>query len=478
MNMKKAALINAVGKYSQVIIQLIISAVLSRILSSDDYGVVAIVTVFSTFFATLSNMGFGTAIIQRKDLTEKDVNNIFTFTFYISIGLAAVFALMSFPIAWFYKDNVYIPITLMLSISLFFNAMNMVPNGMMNRDKQFVKIAARTIVVYSAAGIIAIILALLHFRFYALIIQTILASAITFFWNYFSTKPRLLKKVDMTSIRKVANYSGFQFAFNFINYFAGNLDNLLTGKFFGKSELGYYNKAYTLSLYPVNNLNGVISPVLHPILSDFQNDKETLYRKYMKVLKLLVLIGIYVEAVCYYAGREIITIMYGGKWENSIICFQMLSLCIVFRMVNSSSSAIFQSLGNTKLLFINGTINTCISVIAILIGIFAFGDIQHLSICVACAYICHYLTASYMLISMGFGFRQRDYYKELAPDLLILAVTMAACFLIRINISSVIVSAVVKVAVVSAVFLAMIILTKEYKVLLMLLPKRFRAKSS
>lgn len=75
-SVKRAALINAAGKYSKVLIAIIINSILARILSADDYGVVAVITVFSTFFATFSDMGFGPAIIQNKNLTTKDIDNI------------------------------------------------------------------------------------------------------------------------------------------------------------------------------------------------------------------------------------------------------------------------------------------------------------------------------------------------------------------------------------------------------------------
>ena len=94
--MKKAALINASGKYSKVLLSVIVNAVLARILSADDYGIVAIITVFSTFFATFSDMGFGPAIIQNKDLTKEDISNIYSFTVYISFALMLLFAICSF----------------------------------------------------------------------------------------------------------------------------------------------------------------------------------------------------------------------------------------------------------------------------------------------------------------------------------------------------------------------------------------------
>lgn len=239
MDIKKATIINATGKYSKILFSLVVNAVLARILYAEDYGIVAVITVFSTFFTTISDMGFGPAIIQNKGLTEKDVDNIFSFTVYISLALMVIFAICSFPIAAFYGNQVYVSLGWMLSVSLLFNALNMVPNGMLNRDKKFVSIAVRTVVVYLGSAAITILLAFMGMRYYALTIQAILTAFFTFAWNYATTKPHFHLRFEMDSIKKVLNYSGYQFAFNLVNYFSRNLDNLLTGKFMGNAELGY-----------------------------------------------------------------------------------------------------------------------------------------------------------------------------------------------------------------------------------------------
>ena len=98
MNMRKAALVNAIGKYSKIFLSLVVNAILARILSPNDYGIVAVITVFSTFFTTFSDMGFGPAIIQNKELTEDDIGNIYSFTVYISVGLMFVFSICSISI--------------------------------------------------------------------------------------------------------------------------------------------------------------------------------------------------------------------------------------------------------------------------------------------------------------------------------------------------------------------------------------------
>ena len=471
LSVKKAALINGIGKYSKIAFSILVGAILARILSPEDYGIVAVITVFSTFFTTFSDMGFGSAIIQNKQLTQDDIDNIFSFTVYISIGLMLVFGICSFPIASFYGNSVYVPLGQLLSIALLFNALNMVPNGILNRDKKFVSIALRTVVVYISASIIAIILALFGFRYYALVVQSILTAFFQFVWNYATTRPKFRWKFRLQSIRKVLNYSAYQFAFNLVNYFSRNLDNLLTGKLMGSAELGYYNKAYTLMLYPVNNLTGVVSPVLHPILSEYQEKKQIIYMKYLKIVKLLACIGIYVAPVCYLGSEEIISILYGNNWSQSVVCFQLLSIAILPQMINSSAGSIFQALGNTRLLFANSCINTIITVFAILCGVFIGGNIETLSACVAIAYVFHFCTAFYMLIKMGFKYKIRFFIKDIAPELLILVIMIVSVFLYPFSIQNTFLSILVK-CLWLGVFLAFgIFVSKDYKLFVNLVKK-------
>ena len=87
-SIKRAAMINAIGKYSKVLLSIVVEVVLARLLTPHDYGIVAVVTVFTTFFSIFSDMGLGTAIIQRKDLTKEDINQIYTFSVYLVLILS------------------------------------------------------------------------------------------------------------------------------------------------------------------------------------------------------------------------------------------------------------------------------------------------------------------------------------------------------------------------------------------------------
>ena len=137
ISIKKAAFINAAANYSCVILQLGFSAVLARILLPEDYGVIGVMTVFTTFFSVLANMGIGTAVIQNKELSDYDVSNIFTFNLYVAVGLSIIFAIFSVPLSKFYGNSVYIPIGCLLSVSLFFSTMNMVPNALLMKVRAY-----------------------------------------------------------------------------------------------------------------------------------------------------------------------------------------------------------------------------------------------------------------------------------------------------------------------------------------------------
>lgn len=463
-SIKKASMINAVGKYSKILLSIVVEIILARLLTPHDYGIIAVVVVFTTFFTTFSDMGLSTAIVQRKDLTKSDIDNIYTFTVYISVILMVIFYFFSYIIAEFYGSSVYVNVGKLLSISLFFNALNMVPNGILNRDKKFVIIAVRTVIVYVLSAVLTIILAFLGAKYYALVAQAIFSAMFTFIWNVITTKPKFMIKYDNSGLKKVASYSIFQFAFNLLNYFSRNLDNLLAGRFIGSTQLGYYNKAYTLMQYPVSNLSGIITPVLHPILSDYQNSKEILYQKYMTILKLLMVIGVWAEAICIFAAPEIIYIMYGSNWGNSIICFKLLAISIATQMMSSSAGAAFQALGNTRLMFMQGCINTAITVLSILIGIFSGKTIYTLALWVSISFIVNFIISYFFLVVFAFKKQFSKFLFELIPYIIIGVIVFLSVYVYPEKIiHDIYISCISKILYITFVYIIGIVLTGQRK---------------
>ncbi len=427
ISIKKAVLINAASKYLVILFSIIFNAILARIVTPNEFGVVAVMTVFTNFFGVLADMGIGTAVVQDKALSEHDINHIFSFTIYIGMLLSIVFMGLSVLISCFYSNNIYIPLGSMLCVSILFSAFNMVPNALLLKEKKFVSISIRTVLACITSSIIAIVLANNGWGCYSLAMQSIINNGVVFVWNYMGTCLKFILKIDFNSINKIKRYSCFQFLFSCVNYFSRNLDNLLVSKFMGESILGYYDKAYKLTLYPTNNLTHVITPVLHPILSDHQTNQKFIYDKYVEILKFLSLLGIFIMPVCFFCRNEIILLIFGDQWIESISCFGYLALSIWAQMLASSSGSIFQSLGNTKLLFVQGLITSGLTVLCILFGVIS-GDILFLSKLVALAYNINFFIVFYILISKGFKYRFLPFLKYFCENAIILLCMMAEGF--------------------------------------------------
>lgn len=466
MNIRKQTYIYIGSNYFKVVMSLAVNAVLSRILSANDYGVIAVITVFSVLFTTLSDVGVGPAIVQIKDLTKKELDDIFSFTCYIALVLTILFSIVSFPVSIFYENDIYIPLGNILSISVFFNILNMVPNGILNKNKSFIYIAIRNITIYSFTSVITIILAIKGWGAYALVLQSVLASFLTFVVSFGKARPVFKKAFDINSIKKIASFSGFQFAFNIICYISRNLDNLLTGKYLSSDDLGYYSKAYTLMLYPVNNLGGVFSPVLHPLMSDFQNKPMLIYQKYSKLARTLILVGILASSVCFLGSKEIVSIICGNNWDRTAVCFKCMSVAIIPQMLNSCVGAIYQSLGNTRLLFVNSCINIIASTIAIIVGVFFFKDIYFLSICIAVVYFFHFIAAHYMLFEFGLKCRFTIFLRDIKKEMIVLCGVVLACVLWNDMETGILLSLFIKLTYAFLSFVLMLLITGEYRFLI------------
>ena len=475
ISIKKAAVINAVAKYSTIVLNLGFSAVLARLLTPEDYGIVAVTAVFTTFFSLFADMGIGAGVIQNKDLTQDDINSIFTFSVKISFILSFSFMIFSVPMSLFYKDKVYISVGILLSFSLFFSAMNMVPNALLLKEKKFIAVGVRTIIVCVLTGLVGILFAFLGFKYYALILQNIFNALFIFIWNYISTKPKVVKKVAKESVNKIRNYSSFLFGFNLINYFARNSDNLLISKTMGTAALGYYDKAYKLMLYPVQNLTHVITPVLHPILSEHQSDKQYIYEKYCEIVKILSLAGVFITPFCFFAADEIIRIMFGEKWIFAIPCFRWMALSIWAQMILSSSGTIFQSVNDTKRLMVTGTINAVMTVLFIVAGLIE-GNINAVSRNIAISYNLQFIETFFILVHISLCMKSRAFFYRLLPDFIILLLLFAAgfginYFIANTGLENIVYRFVIRFFVMLVVYVILLMIFKQHKSLLKLIRK-------
>ena len=353
---------SAIQKYSGFFVQLIVSAVLARLLSPEDFGVIAISTVIIAFFSLFTDMGIGAAIVQNRNLTKDDLNSLFSLGIYMGLFLAVLFCVLSYPIALMYENYTLLPICLLLSINLLFASWNIVPNALINKEKRFKFIAKRTLALQVVCGIVSVLAAYHGAGVYALVISPIVTSMGVFVWNYIQYDLHFMVKVNMVSVKKILSFSLYQFLFGFINYFSRNLDKLIMGRYYSMGDLGYYEKSYRLMTLPLGYVTNVITPVMHPILSSLQDDYASLADKHNKIIRILAVLSFPIGVFLYFSAKNIIMVVYGSQWVQAVPVFEILALSLPLQMILSSIGAIYQAAGKTNWLFYGGISNTMITV--------------------------------------------------------------------------------------------------------------------
>ncbi len=409
----------AMAKYIGIIISLVVAGILARLLSPNDFGTVAIATVIISFFAIFTDMGISPAVVQDKTLTEDDLANIYSFTFWTGIAIALLFFIASWPISIYYDSPILRTLCQLLSVNLFFASANIIPGALFYKNKEFKFIAIRSFLIQIMGGTGAVIAALSGAGLYALLINPILSSILIYIISFRRYPQRLRMTWGLQSLRKIFSYSAYQFLFNVICYFSRNLDKLLIGKHMGMSDLGYYEKSYRLMMLPLQNITQVITPVMHPIFSDLQNDKGKLATSYERIIRFLAFIGLPISVLLFFTAEEITLIIFGSQWLPSVPVFRILTLSVGIQIILSSSGSIFQAAGDTRSLFVCGLFSSVLNVAGILLGIFHFGTLTAVASCIVVTFTINFIQCYWQMYRVTFRQSAWPFIRQLISPLVI-----------------------------------------------------------
>lgn len=413
----------AISKYAGMVVQLVIVSALARLLTPDDFGIVAVATVLIAFFSIFSDLGISPAIVQHKELSSEDLSSIFSFTFWSGLLISGGFFCSSWWIASYYHSPVLRTICQILSIDLFFSTLTIVPSALLYKNKRFRFIAFRTLLVQAGVGTLAVIAALTGAGLYALLITPVLSGIILFFIDYRQYPQRLHLTWGIPAIRKIFAFSFYQLLFNLINYFSRNLDKLLIGKHLGMTPLGYYEKSYRLMMLPLQYITHIISPVMHPIFSEFQHDLKFLSDAYLKVIRILALIGFPLSVFLWFTAREITLILFGQQWLASVPAFRILALTVGIQLLLSTAGSIFQAANSTRIMFFSGLFSALLNVTGMLIGIFVFGTIEAVAWSICITFSLNFLLCYTLMFRVTFRFSMLNFWRQLISPLILSGIT-------------------------------------------------------
>jgi len=309
------------------------------------------------------------ATVQKDEINHDQISTLFWINVLLSCFLALCILGASPLIAGFYKQPELKTVTAVLSISFFISGLMIQHQALLRRHLKFGALAITQIASQIFTLVVTVILALSGFRYWSLvggaITNALVGTSMTLF--FCPWVPRFIKKG--TDARDMLMFGGHLTGFNFINYFARNLDNILIGKFWGPQSLGLYSKAYSLLMLPLQQINSPISAVAIPTLSRLQKEPERYRRYYLGALSLITFITFPFVMFMIVMSGDIIHIVLGEQWIKASPIFSALGLAAILQPVSNTTGWLFISQNRAKHMFQWGLIGGSLTIVSIIIGL-------------------------------------------------------------------------------------------------------------
>ena len=351
------------------ITQQITSIILARILSPNEFGLMAMIIVFSGVINLINDFGISSALIHHQGITKGQYSSTFFLNFFISLFLGLVFILLSPTIASFYNQETLVELCYYLSITFVFNAVPIVQIARIKQRLEFKKVSIIEFVSVFIAGLISIYMALNGYGIYSLLFRIILFSIFRTIL-YISTErwmPSLHFKFN--EIVDIFRYGSNLMGSNILNYTTRNIDNLLVGKYLGTKSLGIYNYAYNLMLLPLSLITNVISEVVFPALSKIKDESVKFKSKYMFINRVVAFITVPFICLVFIVADRLILFILGEKWVDIIPIFRLLCIVAIKQPIGTLTGLIYKSIGITDVQFKWTIFNAVITIISFIIGV-------------------------------------------------------------------------------------------------------------
>lgn len=350
-------------------LQFAINVALARMLVPEEFGLVAMILVFTGFLSFFVDAGFGAAIVQREHVEERHLSSVFWLNLGLGVLLTLLVVLGAPLVARFYDEPRLRPLTSFVALNFVVLSFKVVQLGVLRRAMDFRLLTLVEMASVLAGGVVGVLLAWAGFGAWSLVWQTLSISVVSaaMLWVKSDWKPAW--RFERRAVRELVGYSGNLTGAELCNYWVTQTDNLLVGKFVGSASLGHYRLAYSMMLLPFQQVSGVIGQVMFPALSRIQRDAELVRDVFLRANRVIGLVTIPMMCGLFVVADSFVLALFGPAWEPVTPILRILCLVGVKQPVGSTTSWLFLSRGRTNLQFRWSLVSGAVSVVAFAIGV-------------------------------------------------------------------------------------------------------------
>jgi PST family polysaccharide transporter len=332
----------------RIILQFVATAILARLLSPADFGLVAMASAVTGFAALFADIGLGAATFRIDDLKQDTVSGLFFFNLMVGVGLLPVVWIAAPLSAEFFRDSRLTMLVLALSFSIPLSALGAQHTVLLLRTMRQLPLQLSGVAGHAAGALAGVIAAWgFHLGYWSMVVTAWVAPTVTtsLLWIVCPWRPTRVKEWTgaLDALRVGLNVTGF----SVLNYIHRQLDNVLLGWNVGSVELGYYSRAYQLMLMPLNVFGNSLTASIEPALSRLQGDPPRWRLALLDALAMTSFLGCGLAALLAVASRPLIFLLYGPQWDRAATMFQLLAVALFAGVPMNAVGWIYVSLGRT-----------------------------------------------------------------------------------------------------------------------------------
>ena len=289
--------------------RLLINIILAKLLIPDDFGLVAIIVVFTEVMTSIADLGFNAALIQKRSINDKDINTAFFLNAGLSILLTVIVFFSASYIAGFYNDIRIVPLVKILSFIIIVRAFSSVQIALCDRKLDFKKVVIISSIAITISSIVKISLAYLDYKAQSIVIGELVNHSIIaiLFWFYSSWKPNILE-ISYNSFRKLFSFGYKIMLTSSVSLISQKIDILVIGKLITAFYVGIYSFSFMISTVVVGFINSVVSRVIFPSFSRIQDDNDKIKRLYLNAVSVISAVSVPASVGLFFIAPEFVDI--------------------------------------------------------------------------------------------------------------------------------------------------------------------------
>lgn len=348
----------------------VVGIVLARLLSPEEYGLIGIVTIFTTVMLGVVDSGFSNALIRKKDVTNEDYNTLFLFNLGVSIVLFLILFVSAPWIARFFNQPQLVELVRVMGLILILQALSIVQNTILTKQIDFKTKTKASVISAVISGVIGIALAFAGFGVWSLVAQQLSRQLFytILLWIFNKWWPKL--KLNIESLK-------YMWGFGWKLLVSGLLDNVwkelyqvVVGKFYSPASLGQYTRSRQYAQLFSSNITSIVQRVTYPVLSEVQDDKERMVNGYRRIIKTTMFVTAILMISMGAVAEPLIYCLIGPQWHEAATYLPLICISMSLYPLHAINLNMLQVQGRTDIFLYLEIIKKTLAIGPICLAIF------------------------------------------------------------------------------------------------------------